>query len=393
MVKLFGRSLLTVLMFLLVQTGSAQIRFKSPKVDVTLISAYDSNILRVSEFADSNRVSGVTQRLDVSAVDWIYWSGGIKSYLSFSGDYNWFSSNYPENAGSGYLKLKTFVDIPWIQSGGWIPEVRWDFEILGALLDRYYSNRSLGEEFATIIDRISGRTMALGDLFDRKYLRLSTGLRFSFAKGVMAELEYYRQANNYTDIGDPATGDFYSLDNTEHDYLASVSVTPKSWLTVQLGYNRRDRTYDHKLASDINGDPIPNLNRTYLYNEYDIRLITTFENIEAHLRYLNRLRSDDGDGYYNYNAQKISLGASYHFLPDWTIFLDYDTSAKLYDHITLGGNILDNSYYDFEGRVVYQLSPSFSLAAAYLYEGENSSYEKFSYARHISFIELVYMVL
>ena len=386
------KNIFILLILIIFQSGYSQVRFKDPKVDIMLKTGYDNNILRVSESADSNRVSGASQDLELDAVQWIYWGRGAKTYVSFSGNYNWFSSSYPENAGSGYLKIKTFVDILGAKAKDWTPEIRWDFEIRGAILDRYYSNRSLGEEFSTIIDRLSGRTLPLGDLFDRKYARFATGLRFVFSQPVMAEVEYFRQLNNYTDITDPTNGEIYSLDNSEHDVLTSISVVPKDWMTIRMGYNWSSRSYDHKFATDIGGNTVPDLNRKYNYHEYELQFIAAFENIEGHIRYLYRVRGDNLDGYYGYKAQKISIGASYQFIPDWMVLLEYDSSHKLYDHITLGGELLDNGYFDFVGRINYQVSPSFNMAAVYAFESENSSYDKFTYKRHISFIEFQYNI-
>jgi len=391
--KFYYIYLTTALFVLAVSHNSySQIRWKMPKAEFSLSSGYDSNILRVSRDTDSNRVAGVIHTLNLKAINWIYWNPDIRSYLSLNTEYLILSGNDLDNNWNFFIKFKTMADILRKRKAYWIPEIKWDAEIRYAMVDKYYSDRALGDEFTTIIDRISGQRLALGDLFDRTAIRFSTGVLFIYDPLVTVDLEFQKEFRNYTDLGDINSETFYSLDNDESKIETSLLINPYENIDVRFGYDWALRDYEHKFANDIDGNELPELNRIYHYRDFDVSIFMEFGRFQGGIRYLDRTRADDYQGYFNYAALKWNLQAAYFFSAKWQLSALYEVANKEYDHITFSNEILQNNYITFETILSYKIVQNMSASFIFVNEIENSTYYKFTYDRIITNLTVSYQL-
>lgn len=217
---------------LLVQASDSigRIRTKTQKLGVKIGTGYDTNIFRVSQASDSNRVEAPRETIDANLSWWIYWDRRIKTYLSTSGRYSNYQGNSFANEWDWKAKGKTSLVL--IRR----PGVKWMFEFKAARKDQIYTDRALGAENFLTLNGNEADQIPLKDLLDRFSFLVGSGLDIAFNRWSSLSLEYFMESNDYKNIDNPVLQNTYSLDNTGSGFVVDFVVEPTNSTKIKLSY-------------------------------------------------------------------------------------------------------------------------------------------------------------
>lgn len=372
-----------------VDIAKGQVRFKPPKLAISIGTSYDSNPFRVAEISDTNRIETPASYFACKLAWWTYWNKRVKSYLSTSVNYFYLFKSSFGTEWDARVKLKTIFVLKK-RPQQFIPGIDWYIQGQTLKADKIYTNRSEGAEYIVSMKGTESDQLTLGDLFDRVSYSFQSGLEFEFNKWADLEVYYELERNNYKDIGTLATENFYSLDNIEHAVVAAMKFTPSRSFAIKLLYTGYDRTYEHKIAKDLEENDIPDIKRHYWINQYDMKVYLDFIRLKGRITVGLCKRIDLCEGYYDYLKKEIDCNFEYRLSSRLHFVFSYEYAKKDYDHLTLSGNILSNQYDTLEIGCRLFISPNLSIFSSYIYNKEISNYNKFTYKRHLILAQIEY---
>jgi hypothetical protein len=259
-------------------------------------------------------------------------------------------------------------------------------------MDQIYTNRELGGEAYRDVNEEGLAQIQLGDLYDRKSYFLAGGFEFEFRKRSSLSLRYTREVKDYADLGDPATQNFYALDNTENSVAASFDIKPTLPLRIRLGYLGEDRQYKYRLARSPDGTEIPNQRRRFWTNVYDLSASWNLKRWTAKIGTSLEQRRDRYQGYYNSVQKELAGSLSLALSSNAQVKVGLERSWKDYERLVIAGNVLSNRYLTFEAGISFSLWRSLALQTSFIHDRENSTFETFSYRRNIGMAVFSYSI-
>lgn len=378
----FGLLLLVGACLLLVSSAAGQMRARLATLRFELGTGYDTNLFRIADQSDSNRVAAPSEMLAGRASGWLYWKKGVQTYAAASGEYSYYPGNTFANEWQWSAKTKTSFAIKRRPSR-FAPAMNLEIALGAMQVDQLYTNRELGGEAYRDVNEDGLAPIQLGDLFDRKSYFFGGGMEFAFSKSSALSVGYTREVKDYANLGNPAAPNFYSLDNAENRIEAGLDVKPSKPLKIKLAYAGQDRQYDYRLARNGNGDEISNQYRRYWTNVYGVDASWNRARWTAKIRTSLEHRRDRAQGYYNSMRGQaggdFTLAVSSHA----QINLGLAHAWKNYERVTLAGNILSNRYLTFEAGISFALLRSLALQASCIHDRETSTFAAFSHRRNI----------
>ncbi|NOY58665.1 MAG: hypothetical protein GXO75_07000 [Calditrichaeota bacterium] len=369
---------------LLVQASDSigRIRSKTPKLGVKIGTGYDTNIFRVSQASDSNRVEAPRETIDANLSWWIYWDRRIKTYLSTSGRYSNYQGNSFANEWDWKAKGKTFLALIR-RPRGFRPGVKWMFEFEAARKDQIYTDRALGAENFLTLNGNGADQVPLKDLLDRSSFLIGSGFDIAFNRLSSLSLEYFMENNDYKNIDNPALQNTYSLDNVGSGFVVDFVVEPTNSTKIRLSYEGTDRRYEHKLARNLARRELADQQRRYWFDKYGLTLYWDTYRFRARLSASTRFRDDSFEGYYNYVYRHIGGNLVFGLPFDMTLSLGMKNEWKDYDNLTLADQVLQNRYATFDLGLVLPISSNFDFLVTLIHDRERSTFQKFTYDRNI----------
>ena len=374
--------LFVILFFAGASSSTSGVRVKPPKVDVQIGAGYDSNIFRVSQASDSNRVEAPRQTIDGGLSWWIYWDKRIRTYLSASGQYSNYQQNTFANEWDWKARGKTFLTLNR-RPRGFKPGIKWMFEFEAAQRDQIYTDRALGAENFLTLNGNGGDVVPLKDLLDRSSFLLGSGFDIDFTRWSSLSLEYFMQTNDYKNIDSPTLQSTYSLDNSESGFLVDFVIEPTRMTKIRLSYQGVERQYEHKLARNMDRVEIPDVPRQYRYDKYGVTFYWDTNFFQARIFASSRIRKDLYEGYYNYNYQQVGGRVAFDLPFNMILSLGLKSERKDYENLTLSGQVLQNRYETFDLGLAYPIWTNIDFRIIFIRDLERSTYEKFTYDRNI----------
>lgn len=368
-----------------------QIRSKLSNLRIGLSTGFNSNLFRVAEQSDTSRVEDSNETLEGKLFWWIYWNRRVKSFVSTSGSYSYYLNNTFANEWEWKAKTKTSFSIKR-RPTPFFPAVKLHITFIGEQINQIYTNRALGAENFRDLNENGDEQIGVGDLFDHISYIFGGGFEFKFGKSSSLSLAYDRENRNYTDIGDPLTQNFYSLDNIRNNIKASFVIEPLSAFKIKFNYDGQDRKYDHKLVRDINGNEISNTQRHYWTNKYGLNFYWNTKGLHAKIGTNRKLRKDRFEGYYNYEQKQINGNITLPVSRYFQLNLGLERTWKDYDHLEISGNILRNRYLTLEAGYDFLLHTNVVFHTSFIHDHEKSTFEKFTYHRNIIVARFEYIM-
>jgi hypothetical protein len=345
----------------------------------------------VANRSDSNRVEAPIETLEGRLSWWVYWKRGIVTNISTSGGYSYYPNNTFANEWQWSTKAKTSLAIKRRPSG-FSPAM--DLSITwGAMqVDKIFTSRELGGESFRDVNGKGLEKIGLGDLFDRISYFVGGGMEFKFSKRSSLSLSYNREVKDYADIGDPATQNFYSLDNVENNLEADFDIKLSKPCKIKLRYDGQDRRYEYRLARDSNGAEIPAERRRYWTNAYGLSIYWNSKRFGAKFGTNINQRKDQFEGYYNSLQTQLGGGFTLAVSASSQIFVELERGRKDYERVEISGNILSNRSFTFKAGISFSLRRELALHTSFIHDRESSTFETFSHRRNIGIAILKYSI-
>ncbi len=385
----FRLLVLTGACFHLVADAAGQMRSRWSALRIEMGTGYDSNLFRIANQSDSNRVEAPLGTIEGRASWWLYWQRGIQTNLAATGGYAYYPSNTFANEWQWSAKTKTNFALKRRPSA-FFPATNLEIALGAMQIDQIYTNRELGGEAYSDVNDDGLAQIQLGDLYDRKSYFLGGSLEFEFGKRSSLSLGYTRETKDYANLGDPVTQNIYSLDNTENSVAASFDIKPALPVRIKLGYAGQDRQYKYRLARSLDGTEIPNQYRQYWTNSYDLSVSWNLKRWTAKIGTGLEQRQDRYQGYYN-SLQKQFGGNVTFALSSYAQFkMGLERTWKDYERLVLAGNILSNGYLTLEAGVSLSLLRGLVLQTSFIHDRESSTFPTFNYRRNIGMAVIKY---
>ncbi len=360
-----------------------QVRSKLSNLQIEVGTGYDTNLFRVAGQSDSNRVEAPAETINGKIAAWVYWSRRIKSYVSSSGKYSYYPNKSFANEWEWKAKSKTSFTVIKRRRARFLSAIKLNISFAGVQKNTIFTNRALGaENFRDVNDNGLGQVQ-LGDLFDRISYRYGGGVEFKFDKNSSLTLAYSHANNNFTDIGAPATENFFSLDNAVKKIEANFDIGPSKIFKMKFSYEGQAREYDYKAAKDISGREISNLQRQYWIDKYGLSAYWNVKRLQAKIAMISKKRNDRFEGYYNYVQAQIKGEMELTVSPNWILSMGWQNTWKDYIHLEIGGNRLSNRYFTLETGLTLPLQKNLQLHTSFVHDREKSTFATFTYNRNI----------
>lgn len=369
----------------------AQGQFSSTKLNIKLTSGYDDNPLKMSKLSKSITQETFLETFSSDLSSRYNWSKSTFTDIELNGDYTVFPRNSDYNDWNLNGDINTIVKLYPKYKKSFIPGVYLNFGLDAYLADKYYTDRMLGEEYETALP--FGNSLKLGDLLDKFSLDLFTGIRLKFNNSVNLLVQYQHNFNDYKDFGSMDNDSFVALDNAENIIKAILLIDIFNNADLQLKYSYNNRKYDYKTAKNLDKIEFKNKNREYVYHTYGIKFGYKYEKIKLSFSYSIRNRVDQFEGYYDYGYTGYKLNVYYKLSKKIKLSTGYSISQKDYDYLTFSKELLSNEYKLLKFVFSYKFYDNFSIAPTYIYDFEESSYNKFSFNRNLIVIKFEYKVL
>jgi hypothetical protein len=275
-----------------------QIQYRLSNLRIDMGTGYDSNLFRIANRSDTNRVEAPIETLAGRSSWRINWKRGVATSILAAGEYSYYPGNAFANEWQWSAKTKTSIAVKRRPSG-LLPAMSVDVAFGVAQIDQIYTNRELGGESFRDVNEIGIGMIGLGNLFDRKSYFLGGGIEFKFSRSASLSLGYNREIKDYANLGDPATPSFYSLDNAENSLAAGLDLELSKLFKIKLRYGGEDRQYEYRFARDLNGVEVPGQRHRYWTNTYGVSAIGNTKRVSAKLGASIWQRQDRFQGYYN----------------------------------------------------------------------------------------------
>ena len=365
-----------------VSDSMGQIRSRLSGLRIEMGTGYDTNLFRVANRSDSNRVEGPIETLEGRSSWWVYWNRDVVTSISASGGYSYYPNNTLANEWQWSAKAKTRFTIKRRPSR-FFPAMNLNTAWGAMQVDKIFTSRELGgESFRDVSDK-GLEKLGLGDLFDRISYFLGGGIEFEFSKYSSLSLNYNREVKDYANIGDPATSSFYALDNAENNIEATLDAKLLKPFKMKLRYRGQDRQYDYKLARDLAGAEIPNSQRRYWTNVFDLSAFWNARRLGARIGGSVEQRKDQFNGYYN--SLQTQLDGEFTLVVSSLsqMFLEIERVWKDYENVGMSGTMLSNRYFTFRAGISFALLRGLVFHTSFVHDRGNSTFEPFNYQRNI----------
>lgn len=380
--------LFSVIFVFLVQNLWAIEWSTNKRLKIGINNQYDSNILKISSATDSNRVNGMAEEFKLVYSFWTKWNKKIKAFQSIRTGYEFLPNHTYANQWNISAKSKIYLKLNRKLKHSILPGTKLNFQIKVGYVDKFYTDRLLGEEY---IINVNNTEVQFKDLFDKKYLQLGPEIDFTFSKKLAFQVSLIHEINNYKNINEPSINYFYSLDNTQNDLLFNLIVRPSKTLEINPYYSVNKKTYLDKLAKTAAGQSMTGQHREYKYKKLGLNTQFSFKKLTTKIGFLTVKRDDQFEGYYNYDYYSIFGKIIYNFNAQNHLIVYYDYAKKDYKILSLGGNILKNSYHFFKGEYQFEWNQNFQSGIGLLYDSENSSFFKYTYKRWVPYFSFSYI--
>ncbi len=359
-----------------------QIQYRLANLRIEMGTGYDSNLFRIANRSDSNRIEAPIETLAGRSSWRVNWKRGVATSILAAGDYSYYPGSAFANEWEWSAKTKTSIAIKRRPSG-FLPAMSLDIAFGAAQIDQIFTNRDLGGESFQDVNEIGIGKIGLGDLFDRKSYFVSSGIEFKFSRSSSLSLGYNREIKDYANIGDPATQIFYSLDNAENNLEADLDLKLAKPFNIKLSYGGQDRQYDYKLARDLNGVETPNRRRRYWTNVYGLSANWNAKRVNAKIGASIEQRQDRFQSYYNSLQKQLGGDLAVAVSSYSQITLGLERAWKDYDRVKISGNILNNRYFTFKAGITFAVFRGLALQTSFIHDRESSTNETFNYRRNI----------
>ncbi len=368
--------------FCLAPEARGQIQYRLSNLRIEMGTGYDSNLFRIANRSDSNRIEAPIETLAGRSSWRVNWKRGVATSILAAGEYSYYPGNAFANEWQWSATTKTSIAVKRRPSG-FFPAMSLDIVFGAAQIDRIFTNRELGGESFQDVNDIGIAKLGLGDLFDRKSYFLGGGIEFKFSRSASLSLDYHREIKDYANIGDPATQLFYSLDNVENNFEADLDLNLAKPFNIKLSYGGQDRQYDYKLARDLDGVETPNRRRRYWTNVYGLSANWNAKRVSAKIGTSIWQRQDRYQGYYNSLQKQLGGDLAVAVSSYSQITLELERAWKDYERLKISGDILSNRYFTFKAGITFAVFRGLALQTSFIHDRESSTNETFSYRRNI----------
>ncbi len=360
-----------------------QVRSRLSNLQIEVGTGYDSNLFRVAGQSDSNRVEAPAETINGKIAGWVYWSRRIKSYVWSSGKYSYYPNKSFANEWEWKAKSKTSFAVIKRRRARFLSAIKLNISFGAVQKNTIFTNRALGaENFRDINDNGLGQVQ-LGDLFDRISYRYGGGVEFKFNKNSSLTFAYSHVNNDFTDIGAPATENFFSLDNAVKKIEANLDIGPSKIFKMEFSYEGQAREYDYKAARDISGREISNVQRQYWIDKYGLSAYWNVKHLQTKIAMISKKRNDRFEGYYDYVQAQIKGEMELTVSPNCILSMGLQNTWKDYIHLELAGNRLSNRYFTLETGLTVRLQKNLQLHTSFVHDREKSTFADFTYNRNI----------
>lgn len=371
-------------------TVKAQLHFSNSKLNIDVFSGYDDNPLKMSKESVLQPIDSYLETITSNFSSEYNWDKNILTRIDLDGDYTIFPSNSHFNDWSLNGNINTIVKLYPKYKKSILPGVYLNLGIDAYGVDKYYTDRLLGEQFESLL--AFGETLKLGDLLDQFSLEVFSGIRLKFSNHMNLFIQYQINNNNYKDLGSKENQSFVALDNSENIFSTNLVVEPFNNFDILLEYSYNNRIYDYKTTRNLDKFEFTDKQRAYVYNNYKVGFDYKFADFKLSFDYKKKDRLDQFEGYYNYTYDLYRAKIYYRVTEKIKLMVGYVFAKKDYDHLTFSQKLLSNEYQDIKISVKYKLYDNLDITPMYLYDYENSTYYKFSYRRNMFAIEFSYKV-
>lgn len=387
----FGLLLLFNACFHHLPDAIGQIRHRLSNLRIEMGTGYDTNLFQIADRSDSNRVEAPIETLQGRLSSLVYWKRGIVTNISTSGGYSYYPNNAFANEWQWSAKAKTSFAIKR-RPGGFSPAMDLNIAWGAMQVDKIFTSRELGGESLRDVNDKGLEKIGLGDLFDRISYFFGGGMEFEFGKRSSLSVGYNHEVKDYKNIGDPATPNFYSLDNVENNVEADFDIKLSKPCKIKLRYDGQDRQYEYKLARDSNGAEIPDERRRYWTNAYGLGIYWNSRRVGAKIGASLEQRQDQFEGYYNSLQTQLVGDFKLAVSASSQIFLGLERGWKDYEHVEISGNVLSNRSFTFKAGISFSLRSDLALHTSFIHDRESSTFETFSHRRNIGIAILKYSI-
>jgi hypothetical protein len=374
--------LLLGISFCQIPEAVGQLRYSLSNLRIEMGTGYDSNLFRIANRSDSNRVEAPIETLAGRSSWRVNWKRGVATSVLAAGQYSYYPGNAFANEWQWSAKTNTSIAVKR-RASGFFPATSLDIGFGAAQIDQIFTNRELGGESFQDVNEIGIEMVGLGDLFDRKSYFFSGGIELKFSRRASLSLGYNREIKDYADIGDPATPNFYSLDNAENNLAAGLDLELSKLFRIKLRYGGEDRQYDYRLARGLNGVEAPDRRRRYWTNAYSVSAIGNAKRVSAKIGASIWQRQDRFQGYYNSLLTQLDGDLAVAVSSSSQITVELERAWKDYERVTISGNLLSNRYFTFKAGINFAILKSLALQASFIHDRESSTNETFNYNRNI----------
>jgi hypothetical protein len=319
----------------------------------------------------------------------INWKRGIATTISTDGGYSYYPNNTFANEWQWSAKANTNFAIKR-RSSGFFPPMDLNFAWGAMQVDKIFTSRELGGESLRDVNDKGLETVGLGDLFDRISYFLGGGVEFNFGKSASLSSSYYREIKDYTNLGDPATPNFYSLDNAENNFQADFDLRLSKPCKLKFRYDGQDRQYEYKLARDSNGMEIPGVRRRYWTNAYGVSVYWNSGRLGGKLGAGIEERKDRFQGYYNAVQKQLSGGIIWGILANLQMIPELERAERNYERLEIGGSILSNRSFTFKAGLTFSILKDLAHHTSFIHDRESSTYATFSHRRNMGMATVKY---